>query len=192
MIMKLNQILYQRSKDWLENRPKTGILNMLGRVKPDKGNEKERNSFDDYLRGHIKTSNKTINIRGLFRVPDVSGGERLMINAEEKENTEQNEYSSIRGSELSILEEPSENDYKTMEARKYITHVGKTKTNTSAVDKRNISLEKENFIEDDKPLSLNDYVNYIKDNPSKTIAVMNPKTGYPKIVLKNHKGVVKL
>ena len=46
---------------------------MLGRAKPD--NEKERNSFDDYLRGHIKTSNKTINIRGLFRVPDVSGGE---------------------------------------------------------------------------------------------------------------------
>ena len=79
MTMKLNQILYQRSKDWLENRPKTGILNMLGRVKPDKGNEKERNSFDDYLRGHIKTSNKTINIRGLFRVPDVSSGERLMI-----------------------------------------------------------------------------------------------------------------
>ena len=32
MTMKLNQILYQRSKDWLENRPKTGILNMLGRV----------------------------------------------------------------------------------------------------------------------------------------------------------------
>jgi len=83
MTMKLNQILYQRSKDWLENRPKTGILNILGRAKPD--NEKERSSFDDYLRGHIKTSNKTINIRGLFRVPDVSSGERLMINAEEKD-----------------------------------------------------------------------------------------------------------
>ena len=26
MTMKLNQILYQRSKDWLDNRPKTGIL----------------------------------------------------------------------------------------------------------------------------------------------------------------------
>ena len=83
MIMKLNQILYQRSKDWHENRPKTGILNVLGRVKPD--NEKERSSFDDDLRGHIRTSNKTINIRGLFRVPDVSSGERLMIDAEEKE-----------------------------------------------------------------------------------------------------------
>ncbi|MDV6317387.1 hypothetical protein, partial [Idiomarina sp. HP20-50] len=34
---------------------------------------------------HIKTNNKTINIRGLFRVPDVSGGERLMIDAEEKD-----------------------------------------------------------------------------------------------------------
>ena len=70
MTMKLNQILYQRSKNWIENRPKTGILNIL----PGKDNEKERNSFDNYLRGHIKTSNKTINIRGLFRVPDVSGG----------------------------------------------------------------------------------------------------------------------
>ena len=85
MIMKLNQILYQRSKDWLENRPKTGILNALGRGRPDKENERERNSFDDYLRGHIRTNNKTINIRGLFRVSDVSSGERLMIDAEEKD-----------------------------------------------------------------------------------------------------------
>ena len=57
-------------------------------------------SFDNYLRGHIKTSNKTINIRGLFRVPDVSGGERLMINAEEKEEEipqrEQKEQVPIR------------------------------------------------------------------------------------------------
>ena len=82
MIMKLNQILYQRSKDWLENRPKTGILNALGRGRPDKENERERNSFDDYLRGHIRTSNKTINIRGLFRVPDIPGGERLMIDSQ--------------------------------------------------------------------------------------------------------------
>ena len=71
MTMKLNQILYQRSKDWLENRPKMSILNMLGRDKLDKYNEKERSSFDDYLRGYIRTSNKTFNIRGLFRVPDV-------------------------------------------------------------------------------------------------------------------------
>ena len=71
MTMKLNQILYQRSKDWLENRPKTGILNIRSRAEPDKVDV----SFDDYLRGHIKTSNKTINIRGLFRVPDVSSGE---------------------------------------------------------------------------------------------------------------------
>ena len=74
MTMKLNQILYQRSKDWLDNRPKTGILSMFGRGKPDKDEDERKNgSFDDCLRGHIKTSNKTINIRGLFRVPDVSG-----------------------------------------------------------------------------------------------------------------------
>jgi len=40
---------------------------------------------DDTLRQVIKT----INIRGLFRVPDVSGGERLMINAEEREEEEE-------------------------------------------------------------------------------------------------------
>ena len=95
MTMKLNQILYQRSKDWLENRPKTGILNMFH----DRDNEKERknaytSSFDNYLRGHIKTSNKTINIRGLFRVPDIPGGERLMIDVDEKEETQQREQRS--------------------------------------------------------------------------------------------------
>ena len=92
MTMKLNQILYQRSRDWIENRPKTGIL----KIYSDRDNEKERknaytSSFDNYLRGHIKTSNKTINIRGLFRVPDVSAGERLMIDAEEKEGLQQSD-----------------------------------------------------------------------------------------------------
>ena len=52
---------------------------MLGKGKPDKDEDERKNdAFDDYLRGHIKTSNKTFNTRGLFRVPDVSGGERLM------------------------------------------------------------------------------------------------------------------
>ena len=85
MTMKLNQILYQRSKDWLEKRPNTGILKFLeeGRDKGIKGGNKE--SFDDYLRGHIKTSNKSINIRGLFRVPNLSQGEQLMIHADERE-----------------------------------------------------------------------------------------------------------
>jgi len=85
MIMKLNQILYQRSKDWLEKRPNTGILKFLEeeRDKGNKGGNKE--SFDDYLRGHIKTSNKSINIRGLFRVPNISQGEQLMIHGDERE-----------------------------------------------------------------------------------------------------------
>ena len=86
MTMKLNQILYQRSRDWYEKTPKTGILRLLERENP--GKEEDVETFDDYLRGHIKTSNKTINIRGLFRVPDVSGGERLMINVEEREEGE--------------------------------------------------------------------------------------------------------
>jgi len=51
---------------------------------------KRGKTFDKYLSEHIRISNKTINIRGLFRVPDVSGGERLMINAEEKEQEEKN------------------------------------------------------------------------------------------------------
>ena len=53
--------------------------------------ERKNDSFDNYLRGHIKTSNKTINIRGLFRVPDMSGGERLMINVGEEEEVPQKE-----------------------------------------------------------------------------------------------------
>ena len=89
MTMKLNQILYQRSRDWYEKTPKTGILRLLETSKP--GKEEDAETFDNYLRGHIKTSNKTINIRGLFRVPDVSGGERLMINAEEKEEGNKHE-----------------------------------------------------------------------------------------------------
>jgi len=87
MTIKLNQILYGRSREWYENRPKTGILKLIERDKL--GKEEGRETFDDYLKGHIKRSNKTINIRGLFRVPDVAGGERLMINAEEKEPEEQ-------------------------------------------------------------------------------------------------------
>ena len=63
MTMKLNQIL------WLEKRPNTGILKFLeeGRNKGNKGGNKE--SFDDYLRGHIKTSNKSINIRAYSEFP---------------------------------------------------------------------------------------------------------------------------
>ena len=98
MTMKLNQILYQRSKNWIEIRPKTGILDMLKRAKPDNVNDNETSSFDNYLRGHIKTSNKTINIRGLFRVPDLTGGERLMIDVEEKEGLQQ----SDQGNRLQI------------------------------------------------------------------------------------------
>ena len=89
MTMKLNQILYQRSRDWYEKTPKTGILRLLETSKP--GKEEDAETFDNYLRGHIKTSNKTINIRGLFRVPDVIGGERLMIDVEEKEGLQQSD-----------------------------------------------------------------------------------------------------
>ena len=74
LTMKLNQILYQRSKNWKESRPNTGILKLLER-KSDKGDNRE--TFDKYLKDHIKTSNDTINIRGLFRVPDVKAGSVL-------------------------------------------------------------------------------------------------------------------
>ena len=76
LTIKLNQILYQRSKNWRDSRPNTGILRSLDRKSDDGDSEK---TFDKYLKNHIKTSNNTINIRGLFRVPDVSGGERLII-----------------------------------------------------------------------------------------------------------------
>jgi len=51
---------------------------------------------------------------------------------------------------------------------------------------------KEDFKLDKVNMSLDDYVNYVKDNPSKTIAVMDPKTGYPKFVLKYDNGYIKL
>ena len=87
MTIKLNQILYQRSKDWLDKKPNTGILKLLdGRTQK----KEDKESFDDYLRDHIKTSNKSINIRGLFRVPDVSQGEQLMIHVDEREEEEKN------------------------------------------------------------------------------------------------------
>jgi len=100
MTTKLNQILYQRSKDWLESRPNTGILKFLEEEthKRSKGGNKE--SFDDYLRGHTKTSNKSINIRGLFRVPDVSQGEQLMIYADEKEEEENNNIPAVEGPQM--------------------------------------------------------------------------------------------
>ena len=92
MSIKLNQILYQRSKDWLEKRPNTGILKFLdGRAHK----KEDKESFDDYLRDHIKTSNKSFNIRGLFRVPDVSQGEQLMIHVDEREEEEKDNIPTV-------------------------------------------------------------------------------------------------
>ena len=92
MTIKLNQILYQRSKDWLDKRPNTGILKFLdGRTQK----KEDKESFDDYLRDHIKTSNKSINIRGLFRVPDVSQREQLMIHVDEKEEEEKDNIPTV-------------------------------------------------------------------------------------------------
>ena len=236
LTMKLNQILYQRSKNWKESRPNTGILKMLER-KSDKGDNRE--TFDKYLKDHIKTSNDTINIRGLFRVPDVRAGERLMINAEEeninppqREEKEQIPMVEIDETNLELPSqdnplvphprainyhpfrrpshvEQSETDYQTIGTTKYKTHATKTKTNVTSAEMMNMIMELENkkdvpedvidkkifdlidnfdtkrvFKFDEKPLSLNDYVNYVKDNPSKTISVLDPKMGFPKFVLK--------
>ena len=226
MTMKLNQILYQRSKNWIENRPNTGILRLLEK-KPSKEEDMEKHSFDKYLRGHIKTSNKTINIRGLFRVPDVSGGERLMIDAEEKEEQKEqvpvrdidvlppehepliphslviNDHPFRRPTHVEVMQDfPSETDYKTIGTTKCKTHATKTKTNVTSAEMMGMIMDLENkkdvpenvrdekiwelmenfnmkmeFKMDKTPLSFNDYVNYIKDNPSKTIAVLDHKTG---------------
>ena len=106
---------------------------------------------------------------------------------------------------------PSETDYQTIGTTKYKTHATKTKTNVTSAEMMGMIMELENkkdvpeevinkkifdlherfdamedFKLDENPLSLNDYVNYVKDNPSKTIVIMDPKTGYPKFVLKYH------
>ena len=51
LTIKLNQILYQRSKNWRESRPNTGILRSLDRKSDDGDSEK---TFDKYLKDHIK------------------------------------------------------------------------------------------------------------------------------------------
>ena len=145
---------------------------MLGRGKPDKDEDERKNgSFGGYLRGHIKTSNKTINIRGLFRVPDVSGGERLMINADEKEEgipqREQKEQVPIRDIDETNLElllqvetliphsqvinyhpfrrsshvEPSGTDYEEGTMTKYKIHATNTKTNVTSAEMMNMIAE---------------------------------------------------
>jgi len=50
--MKLNQILYQRSKNWRDSRPNTGILRSLDR-KSYRGENRE--TFDKYLKDHINS-----------------------------------------------------------------------------------------------------------------------------------------
>jgi len=112
---------------------------------------------------------------------------------------------------------PSETDYQTIGTTKYKTHATKTKTNVTSAEMMGMIMDLENkkdvpedvadkkildlidsfdtnmeFKFDKIPLSFNDYVNYVKDNPSKTIAVLDPKTGYPKFVLKYDRGYVKL
>ena len=43
MTMKLNQILYQRSKNWIENRQNTGILRLSRQNKEEDMEEREKN-----------------------------------------------------------------------------------------------------------------------------------------------------
>ena len=98
--------------------------------------------------------------------------------------------------------EQSETEYEEGTITKYKTHPTKTKTNVTSAEMMNMISElrnrkdipqdvvdkkifdlienfdmKRRFITDQKPLSINDYVNYVKDNPSKTIAVLDPQNG---------------
>ena len=70
---KLNLILYLRSQNRINNK----------RI------SEEQNSFDAYFKDHIVRSHQTRNIRGLFRVPDISSGEHLKINTVESDAEEE-------------------------------------------------------------------------------------------------------
>ena len=164
MTMKLNQILYQRSRDWYEKTPKTGILRLLEREKP--GKEEDTETFDDYLRDHIKTSNKTINIRGLFRVPDVSGGERLMIDAEEKEPEEQKLQIPMDSAlNKSLPGEPNE-AFPLVSKAMMLYPLGKPSLPPEVID-----------IEGKQPIDY--YIGLAKQQPGKKFVFISKKTGAP-------------
>ena len=189
MTMKLNQILYQRSKDWLENRPKTGILNIL----PGKDNEKERknvytSSFDNYLRGHIKTSNKTINIRGLFRVPDVSGGERLMINAEETEEIQQSEQEQKLQIPMSSANDEAWNRLPG-EPNESLPDVSKA---MMSYPSRRPEFPEPEMIEIEDKETIDYYIDLAKGQPGKKLAFISKKTGVPFMGIKYDGSKVKI
>ena len=143
------------------SRPKTGILKLLERDKS--GKEEGRETFDDYLKGHIRRSNKTINIRGLFRVPDVAGGERLMINAEEKEPEASHEEQ--------ILELPMESDEALQPDSKAMMSypLGKSFLSPEVID-----------IQGKQPIDY--YIDLAKQQPGKKLAFIHKRTRSPYIL----------
>ena len=172
MTMKLNQILYQRSREWYEKTPKTGILRLLETSKP--GKEEDVETFDNYLRGHIKTSNKTINIRGLFRVPDVRGGERLMIDADEKEEKEQEQ----------ILQLPMSSANN--EAWNRLPGIPNESLPNVSEDRMYYPMSKPKFpepeiidVEEKQPIDY--YIDLAKQQPGKKLAIIYKGTGAPRM-----------
>ena len=150
--------------------------------------ERGKKSFDKYLREHIKTSNKTINIRGLFRVPDVSGGERLMIDAEEKEEIQQREQEQKLQIPMGSVNDETWNRLP-----------GVPNESLPIVSKAMMSypLGKPNFpepemIEIEDKESIDYYIDLAKGQLGKKLAIISKKTGAPLMGIKYDGSKVKI
>ena len=131
-------------------------------------------SFDNYLRGHIKTSNKTINIRGLFRVPDVSGGEHLNIITSEKEEQEQRLQIPMSSANIEAWNRlpgmPNESLPSVSKAMMLYPSGKPEFPEPETIE-----------IEEKQPIDY--YIDLAKQQPGKKIAVVYGKTGVPRIGL---------
>jgi len=209
MTIKLNQILYQRSKDWLEKKPNTGILKFLDRRTHK---EEDKESFDDYLRDHIKTSNKSINIRGLFRV-HISQGEQLMIHVDEREEEEANispeeipRMEEIDVSqpilsqpmEMPLRGEPVQGEPERMEIEEMKKDIREGAERIVEENRQELLRKLYGITEDEEQFSIEkeaktfeDYVELVRKTGG-VVAVLDPWSGIPRFVLAYEEDGIKL
>ena len=186
---KLNQILYLRA----QNRTKETRRNK-------EHHEPSKQNFDDYFKDHVKEGHKSRNIRGLFRIPDVSSGQHLKINAIESDAEEEPEEQKMQipqskenqslphpkammsyplnKPEAALVQDIVDQD-KVLRIRKLY----------GIIDEED---EDEIYKIDKDPKSFEDYVVHAKNNPGEVIAVMNPWKREPYFVLRNEGKVTKL
>ena len=214
---KLNQILYLRGKQHREKQKSTGILKLLERRDEDISSKGK--GFDKYFKDHIKEGIKSRNIRGLFRVPDVSAGEHLKINTVESDNeNDSDEEQEMQKPESEELQLPQSKEKHQVEHPKVMMSYPLNKPIKKEDDdlpllRPPINLkpledegdetiirklygisqdENEIYKIEKESKTLDDYISYSKSHPGEAIAVMNPWSREPYFVLKNNGRQIKL